>query len=58
MLFTNEHMQTLSFGVRTATLALHPASPLMAHDQGNHLLVTNFTKEVPPTKLDIHKPLF
>jgi hypothetical protein len=42
MLFQNTLSQTLNFGANPATLALHPMYPILANDQGQHLLVTNF----------------
>jgi hypothetical protein len=42
MLFQNKLSQTLNFGADPATLAIHPILPIMANDQGTHLMVTNF----------------
>jgi hypothetical protein len=42
MLFHNKLTQTLSFGASASTLALHPTLPVLANDQGHHLLISNF----------------
>ncbi len=42
MQFENTLSQTLNFGANPQTLALHPVQPILANDQGQHLLVTNF----------------